>query len=374
MMLVAFSAPQVAFGVLPSDLDAKETVAKLPAPSKHWVWVNDFVFPHMADGMAYLVDGDSGKYLGTLSTGFGFARLVLPRDHKVIYSPETYFSRGTRGTRTDVVTIYDGATLKVQGEIVVPPKRASNSPVIGDSNLTDDERFLLIYNFTPAQSVTVVDTASRTFVGEIETPGCALVFPTGPRTFFSICADGALLYTELDATGHAASQLRTASMIDVAHDPVTEKPVRLGDTWYFVTFDGRILPIKTGSKGPAAGESWSMLTAAERKQGWRPGGVQQLAVHAGTNRLYSIMHRGSRDTHKDPGKDIWVYDLATHQRVQKIATRVLASSIQISTDDHPLLFSIFEENPALDVYDPVTGALLRSVPNIGTSPMLLLTP
>jgi len=31
--------------------------------SKHWVWVNDFVFPHMADGMAYLIDGDSGRYL-----------------------------------------------------------------------------------------------------------------------------------------------------------------------------------------------------------------------------------------------------------------------------------------------------------------------
>ena len=374
LLLLAMVMPPIAGAVLPPDLDAKETVFKLPAPSKHWVWVNDFVFPHMADGMAYLVDGDTGKYLGTLSTGYGFARLVLPRDHKVIYSPETYFSRGTRGTRTDVVTIYDGSTLKVQGEIVVPAKRASNSPVIGDSNLTDDERFLLIYNFTPAQSVTVVDTASRTFVGEIETPGCALVFPTGARTFFSVCADGALLYTELDATGHAASQTRTASLIDVAHDPVTEKPVRLGDTWYFVTFDGKILPIKTGPKGPVAGESWSLLTAAERKQGWRPGGVQQLAIHGGTNRLYSIMHRGSRDTHKDPGKDIWVYDLTTHQRVQKITTRALASSIQISTDDHPLLFSIFAENPVLDIYDPVTGALLHSVPSIGTSPMLLLTP
>ena len=150
--------------------------------------------------------------------------------------------------------------------------------------------------------------------------------------------------------------------------------MRLGDTWYFVTFDGKILPIKTGPKGPVAGESWSLLTAAERKQGWRPGGVQQLAIHGGTNRLYSIMHRGSRDTHKDPGKDIWVYDLTTHQRVQKITTRALASSIQISTDDHPLLFSIFAENPVLDIYDPVTGALLHSVPSIGTSPMLLLTP
>jgi methylamine dehydrogenase heavy chain len=372
--LVALLAPLVARAVLPPDIDAKETVVRLPAPSKHWVWVNDFVFPHMADGMAYLVDGDSGKYLGTLSTGYSFARIVLPKDHKVIYSPETYFSRGTRGTRTDVVTIYDGATLKVQSEIVIPPKRASNLPAVGDSGLTDDERFLLIYNFTPAQSVTVVDTASRTFVGEVETAGCALVFPTGPRTFFSICADGGLLVTELDASGHAAGQQRTASFFDVAHDPVTEKPVRVGDTWYFVTFDGRIVPVKTGTKGPAVGESWSLTTAVERQQGWRPGGVQQLAVHAGTNRLYAIMHRGSRDTHKDPGRDVWVYDLTTHQRVLKIAMRALSGSIQVSTDEHPLLFSIFADSNVLDVYDAATGKLARSVPNIGTSPILLLTP
>ncbi len=364
----------IAAPALKTDLDATESVVRLPAPSKHWVWVNDFVFPHMADGLAYLVDGDSGKYLGTLSTGYGFARLVLPRDGKLIYSPETYFSRGTRGTRTDVVTIYDGSTLRVQGEIVVPAKRVSNMAVIGDSNLTDDDRFLLIYNFTPSQSVTVVDTTAKSFVGEVETAGCAFVFPTGPRSFFSICGDGGVLATELDASGHAANQSRTAPLFDVAHDPVTEKPVRVGDTWYFVSFEGRIVPLKAGPKGLSIGESWSLTTAAERQQGWRPGGLQQLAVHAGTGRLYAIMHRGGRDTHKDPGKDIWVYDIATHQRVQKFTTRALATSIQVSTDDHPLLYSIFLDSNVLDVYDALSGKPLRSVPSIGTTPTMMLTP
>ncbi len=67
--------------------------------SKHWIWINDFVFPHMVDGMVYLVDGDSGRYLGTLSTGFGFAHVVPSPDGTLLYSPETYFSRGTRGKR-----------------------------------------------------------------------------------------------------------------------------------------------------------------------------------------------------------------------------------------------------------------------------------
>src|SRR5271168_678188 len=184
---------------LPADLTNGPQVAKLNVPaSKHWVWVNDFVFPHMSDGMAYLIDGDSGRYLGTLSTGYSFARVLLSRDGKIIYSPETYFSRGTRGKRTDVVTLYDSGTLGVVAEIPIPPKRASNMPMIANAALTDDDRFLLIYNFNPAQTISVVDTTTRKFVREVESAGCALVYPTGPRSFFSVCGDGSLLLVELD--------------------------------------------------------------------------------------------------------------------------------------------------------------------------------
>jgi len=184
---------------LPSDVEQGRKVATLPVPaSKHWVWVNDFVFPHMTDGSAYLVDGDTGRYLGTLSTGYGFAAVVLSRDGKIIYSPETYFSRGTRGTRTDIVTLYDPGTLGVVDEIQIPPKRSSNLPMIANAALTDDDRFLLIYNFNPGQSVTVVDTKTRQVAGEIETPGCALEYPTGPRSFFTVCGDGSLLMVVLD--------------------------------------------------------------------------------------------------------------------------------------------------------------------------------
>src|SRR5450755_840033 len=221
---------------LPSDSEHGPQVASLAVPApKHWVWVNDFVFPHMSDGMAYLVDGDSGRYLGTLSTGYSFAHLLLSRDGKVIFSPETYFSRGTRGTRTDVVTLYDPGKLTPIGEIVIPPKRSSNLPMIANNVLTDDDRFLLIYNFNPAQSVTVVDTKLRKFVREVETPGCALIYPTGPRSFFSVCGDGSLSLVDLDDTG-AAHQKRTQPLFDMAADPVTEKAVRVGRIWYFVSF------------------------------------------------------------------------------------------------------------------------------------------
>ena len=359
---------------LPSDSAHGPQVATLAVPaSKHWVWVNDFVFPHMADGMAYLIDGDTGGYLGTLSTGYSFAHVLLSRDSKLIYSPETYFSRGTRGTRTDVVTLYDAGTLMVAGEIAIPPKRSSNLPMIANQVLTDDDRFLLIYNFNPAQGVTVVDTKLRKFVREVETPGCALVYPTGPRSFFSVCGDGSLSLVDLEDSG-AAHQKRTQPLFDMAADPVTEKAVRIGRIWYFVSFSGRIYPLEAGPQKAAMGPTWWLTSDAERKAGWRPGGIQQLAVNSQKSLLYAIMHRGGVETHKDPGKDVWVFDVSTRQRVQQFALKKLASSIQLSSDAEPLLFSIFIDGTDLDVYDAASGKFLRSVNHVGTTPTVMVTP
>src|SRR5829696_1864376 len=167
--LLVLAAPLARPASAPLAVDQLGAVATLPAASPHWVWVNDVVFPHMADGQALLIDGDTGQFLGMLSTGFGFNRIVLPRSGEVIFSPETYFSRGTRGERTDVVTLYDPHSLLPLEEIAIPAKRSSNLPMMADVDLTDDDRFLLIYNCNPGQSVTVVDTQTRKLVGETET-------------------------------------------------------------------------------------------------------------------------------------------------------------------------------------------------------------
>ena len=355
--------------------DVAGKVASLPAtPSPHWVWVNDIDLPHLVDGRAVLVDGDSGRFLGSLSTGFSFERLVLSRDGKVIYSPEAYFARGSRGTRTDVVTLYDTVHLAPLGEIAIPAKRASNFPTMANAELTDDGQFLLIYNFTPAQSITVVNTQTRQFAGEIETAGCALAYPTGARSFFSICADGTLLDVRLTDAGAAVSSQRTAPMFDTRRDPVAERPVRLGDTWLFVSFGGVVYPIVIEKNSPTRGGTWSLLTAADRTQHWRPGGTQELAVHSVQNRLFVIMHQGGLETHKDDGKDVWVYDLARHTRVQSIALKTSAGSIQVTRDAKPLLLSISGENGNLGVYDATSGEFLRSVDGVATTPTLLITP
>ncbi|MBS0367103.1 MAG: amine dehydrogenase [Proteobacteria bacterium] len=359
--------------LLPADPAGTSVVLASP-PSPHWVWVNDVVFNHMPDGQAILVDGDSGRMLGMLNTGNMFARVVLSADRKLIFSPETYFSRGTRGTRTDVVTIYDAAKLAPLSEIVIPPKRAAIMPMMAANDLTDDGRFLLIYNFTPSQSVSVVDMQQRRFAGEIETSGCALVYPTGPRSFFSICADGAFLEEQLTDSGTLAHSQRTAKLFDAVHDPLTEKPVRVGDTWYFVSFSGQIQPVTRTGQGLRADPPWSLLQPVDAAQHWRPGGLQQLAAHAASNRLYAIMHQGDLATHKEPGPQVWVYDLATHKRIQRIMLKNPAGSIQVSRDAQPLLFATFIGSTTLDIYDGLDGRHLRSVTELGTTPTVMVTP
>jgi len=350
-------------------------VEQLPARANpHWVWVNDFNFFSMADGRAFLVDGDSGNMLGLLSTGYGFNSVLLARTANLIYSPETYYSRGTRGTRTDVVTLYDPVHLQPVGEIAIPPKRSSNMPMAADAALTDDERFLIIYNFTPAQSVSVLDMSTRKFVGEIETAGCTLVYPTGRRTFFSICADGSLLLTTLSDDGTLASRKRSATLFDGMKDPLSEKAVRLGEVWLFASFQGTIYPIRSTPQGVVLDAKWPLVTSAEQAQGWRTGGLQHLAVHRPSGRLYAIMHKGSLDTHKDPGTDIWVYDLAAKKKMQQISLRHKAGSIVVSQDAKPLLFTCFIESNVLDIYDALSGGYLRSLDSLGQTPTIMVTP
>jgi methylamine dehydrogenase heavy chain len=362
----------VAQAELPADIGVKPENVALPPMTKHWVWVNDMVFPHMSDAQIHLIDGDSGRFLGMVSTGYS-GHGVLSPDGKTLWSAETYFSRHTRGTRTDVVTVYDTSTLKATAEIAMPPKRASAIPVVGMSGVTDDGRFLLTYNFNPAQSVSVVDTRANVFVGEVETPGCALVHPSGPRSFFGVCADGGVMTVVLDDTGHVASQSHSDPIFDMSKDPVTEKPIRIGDVWYFVTFDGDIRPLKANAKGVTALPSWSLFSAEEKKAGWRPGGVLQMAGHAGQKRLYAIVHQGPRESHKDGGRTIHVYDLESHARVQTIHTKHPVGVIAVSSDDHPLLFGASPEETSLYIYDARSGKLRHTVTEAGTSIMYLNT-
>lgn len=305
--------PTGAGAQVPVETPGRVETLALP-PSPHWVWLADAILERGA-----LVDLDSGALLGIVNGGYGPAfAAAFSADGRAFFVPETHYSRRTRGERTDVVTFYDTATLAPQGEVVIPPKRAINVLPLANLALEDGGRFLAVFNMTPATSLSIVDVQQRRFAGEIALPGCSLVYAAGERRFFALCADGAALVVTLDAEGREAGRTRTPPFFDPGADPVTEKAVRLGDTWLFVSFGGRVHPVDVSGEALRFPEPWSLLDEADREQRWRVGGQQHLAVHERSGRLYSLVHQGGEDTHKDPGSELWVYDTARRERIQRI--------------------------------------------------------
>jgi methylamine dehydrogenase heavy chain len=112
-------------------------------------------------------------------------------------------------------------------------------------------------------------------------------------------------------------------------------------------------------------------------------------VHAASRRLYSLVHQGGPDTHKEPGSELWVYDLSTRARVDRIELRSPGLSflgepiepgggwlwgwlldtflgagidtIAVTQDAEPLLVTGSAFTGGLALYDARSGEFLRRV-------------
>jgi len=137
---------------------------------------------------------------------------------------------------------------------------------------------------------------------------------------------------------------------------------------------GVLHPLRATGAGVEAQPTWPLFTPQELAQHWRTGGLQHLAVHGASGRLFAVVHQGGPGTHKDPGEQVWVYDLASHRRVQTITTRNKLGSIQVSQDSQPLLFGCSIDSNRLDIYDATSGKYLRTVESLGLTPTVLVLP
>ncbi|MBI1732778.1 MAG: hypothetical protein HYR49_08440 [Gammaproteobacteria bacterium] len=375
VMLLLGAGPVAAGDALHQE-DIIGKVKRLPsAPAPHWIWVNDAALSSMPDGRAMLVDGDTGTVLGMLGTGYSFAALthaLVPRGE--FYSAETYYSRHTRGARTDIVTIRDAETLAVRAEVPLPPKRASTIPRLNDAAITDDGRFMAVFNLTPATSLSIVDVEARRFVGEIGIPGCSLVFPAGPRALFSLCFNGEALVTELRDDGALARQYRVEKIFDAEGDFIADNGARHGDAWLFPSLDGNLYTLDFSSGVLKALPPWPLLAPEEVRAGWRMSGFQGVAAHDRRHELYFLVHQGTPDTYKDFGTEVWVYELAHRTAVRRIALRHPAVSIAVSADDDPMLGAVSMDTAELHLYGAVTGRHLRTVAEVGVTSTLLQFP
>ena len=369
-------------GAVPPPLPAEHvSVQVLPPSSPHWVYVYDEAFDNEIDARVHLYDGDSFRRLGQIGAGF-LPSVAISPDGTTTAVATTYFSRGSRGTRTDVVELTDNTTLSVRAEIILPSKRAETTPTLFGVAYSSDAHFLYASYVTPAASFGVLDPADHKVLGEIDTAGCVLVIPSGQYRVSSICESGRLLTVTLDAHGHETGRAMSAPFFDADRDPVFVQGIATNTGYAFLSFLGEVHEVDLSGAQPVFAPTWSLVSAAEKGH-WRPGAEQVGAIQRALGRLYVPMHAGGEGTHKDGGTEIWVFDMTTHQRLARWTmaahspvapqglSRILA--VQVSQDRTPILFAA-TERADLAVFDALSGTLRHVEHRMGQTPWMLFNP
>ena len=361
----------------PPPLPAEHlTVTTVPPNNPHRVYVLDDAFINEIDGRVHVFDGDTYRRLGQIDAGFNPGFNLSP-DGKTTVVGATYFARGSRGTRTDVVEFTDNATLSVTHEIVLPAKRAMTLPTYFNLGYSTDSHFVYVSYVTPAASFGVLDPAKGTVLDEIDTAGCVLVIPSGPNRVSSICESGRLLTVTINPEGHEASRAMSDAFFDPDTDPVFVQGVPMTDGYAFLSFLGDVHEVDFSGAQPSFHKPWSLVTAAEKAQGWRPGGTQVGAIQRKLGRLFAPMHRGGEGTHKNGGTEIWIFDMKTHQRLARwpLAPKKLEPvvAVQVSQDDAPILFAA-TEHADVAVLDALTGEVRHVEKQLGQTPWFFINP
>lgn len=358
----------------PNPLTAEEipSVEVLPAQyPDSWMFVHDFNFNSMLDARLAVVDlmGEQKQLKGNVPASH-FAHFLMAKTSKEIYVAETYYSRMVRGERNDVITIYDRDTLSFKDEIELPDgKRGQMIQLPNNFQFTNEENWALVFNFTPASSVRIVDLKNRTILNEIDVPGCMLTFPTSKRGFSTMCSDGTLSTILLDEKGQVISENSSASFNDIDDDPLFMFPSQGNQLTHFLSYSGEVQTIDFSEDTPSIKKRWSLKGAGE--DSWRPGGWQVMSTD-GAGRLYALMHAdGKEGSHKSGGTEVWVFDVEAKKRLMRVKLQAPAWSIAVSSGETPLLVGASLDG-AMHVYDAKTGDHKRLIhPTVTHNPVAM---
>jgi methylamine dehydrogenase heavy chain len=258
----------------------------------------------------------------------------------------------------DVETLTPIAEVEVPQKLAVVFHRAVINPV-GD-------RFIGLYNMTPAMSVSIVDVDAQQFVGEISTAGCGFIYPLEGRRFMQICGDGTVQVIDLNADGEESSRKRSRAFFDIDEDPVFDLAVQKPDGWLLISFAGKVFEVTVDGDDIDVSSPWSLLTEEDAAQGWRVGGSDPFAYNAETGLLFTLMHQGGADTHEDPGSEVWAFNMNAERRGYRLQLEGPSLSIAVSQDADPLLYVGQLGNPmSVQVHKADTGRLIRVIPEAG---------
>ena len=359
--LALLGAASAAHASDPLPPDEEGAPITLPAPKASWVFVErGFSTPGNA-----IYDTDTGKMLGLVESSV-LSDMAIDPAGKAYYVAETIWTKGWRGTRQDMITVYDAATLKLKTEIpfvgrILIGSRKYNF-VLNDNGAT-----AYVYNLDPASSVNVVDLAKGKFVKKIELPGCASMMPIAGLGFSALCSDGSL--ATVATAGAKPVITRSAPFFSATNDPIFDNfgYDRVKKQAVFLSYTGLVYTASLGAT-PTIAAPFSIQAAAGIAPGdtkpldvhWYPGGQQSMALHIASGHAYVLMHAGEYWTHKDGGTEVWELDVAAKKVVKRIALDTPARQIAVTQEANPKLILSNEGdsggNGALLILDAKTGA------------------
>ncbi|WP_237133296.1 amine dehydrogenase large subunit [Pseudohongiella sp. O18] len=344
-------------------------VLTVEEPDVRWVAVR-------GGSSAYLVDTDEGVVKGTLPLSRFSPTLVSHASQGRIYSYGSFYTRDTYGERTDVVLIFDIETASPVGEVEIPARAAG----IGHRGMISviNDAFVGVFNLTPAQSVSLVDTRTNAFVNEISLAGCSSMYPI-EAGFMSICGDGTVQYIEVSNAGQEVSRVRSEPFFDLTVDPVYDYASPASDGWMIMSFDGYLRKAYLDGGEVVVTESFNINpendgeadingVVREPDDNWRIGGRQPFAYHDEAALLATVMHQGGgQETFEKAGTEIWAFNMKTGNRGYrlKLDEGETASAVMFTPDAEPLM--LIQTNEGLRVHDPVTGRHLRTVSSVSGS-------
>lgn len=339
-----------------------------------WMFVDEASFPSMFGGKMILLDVAETKpakrIKGTADKNL-LGNFIQAKIRPEFYIMESFHTRGARGPKVDVLTIYDKTTLSPIKELIWNDTRLQALPRRHAMAISPDEKFLYVSNFSPAASFTVVDLDTKEIVETIGTPGCVLTFATGNRSVTSICNNGGLLTTVVDDKGHKKSHHRIAQFFDTDTSPIFERPAIIDGIAYFPSFTGDMHAIDLNGEVAKYLEKWSMLSPSERALNWRPSGLV-LNDSDEQGLFYVIMHPdGFEGSQTHGGPQVWVYNVNTKQRIKVIDIAKGALSITLTRGKTPSLV-VTNHELTLDIYDPKSGELIQNITDFGNVTPLLI--
>ncbi|GAA0243466.1 Methylamine dehydrogenase heavy chain [Methylorubrum aminovorans] len=347
-------------------------VLKAPAPNARRVYVYDP--KHFAAiSQSFIIDGDAARVVGMADGGF-LSNTVVASDGSFFGHANTVFSRIARGKRTDYVELLDARTAEPIADIELP-----NAPrfLVGTypwmTALTPNNKTLLFYQFSPQPAVGVVDLAGKKFDRMIEVPDCYHIFPSSNDTFFMHCRDGSLLKVSMGADGK--SQTKRTEIFHKENEYLINHPAYSPKNGRLVwpTYTGKIFQVDLSSQEAKFLPAIEAFTDAEKKEGWAPGGWQQVAYHRESDRIFLLGDQRAASKHKAPSRFLFVIDAKTGKRISKLELRHEIDSVGVSQDAKPQLYALSTGAKTLFIFDPETGKEVSSVNQLGAGPQVITT-